>query len=177
MTTPVRQKISSTLGKSICRCQDWQVEAIRHAMDTSERELWEIAHELGYRSEAILRDYMVAPGDRNGHHRCLHASNVVPLCRAARNVVLLEAMLGELDFGMPLPHKGRQETATHIMHEALISMGDLLSQAARDLADGDVNDHELVHELPLLHTLRDTLDDLIVAGEKLRRHGQDNGHG
>ena len=172
MPTPVRQKINSTLGKSICRCQDWQVDAIRQALETSERELWEIAHELGYRSEAILRDYSTSPADRNGHHRCLHASNVVPLCRASRNVVLLEAMLGEMGFGMPLPQDGGNTTATQLIHTALVGMGELLSQAAKDTADGNVDACELVGELPLLHALRDTLDELIVAGEKLRRNGR-----
>ena len=161
---PLTRQFKETVQARVRRDRKYRKELLREGVECL------LAADLDT-GKAILRDYMVSPSDRNGHHRCLHASNVVPLCRAARNVVLLEAMLGELGFGMTLPQEHGKETPTQIMHEALVAMGELLSQAATDMADGDVDDQELVRELPLLHAMRDKLDELIVAGEKLRRNG------
>lgn len=167
MAAQSRQNGAGPTGKTICRCEAWWVKAIKQTIKRSDHDAFEIADAMGI-SEAVLSDYQTQPEDRNGHHRCLHGSRLVPLTEAAEDFSLINAVLGKLGLESPQaqePHAGSLES---LLLALLSQIGHLLSQAAEDLDDHKLDLHELADLDPVLDIIRRKIDQLQTAGRSVQ---------
>lgn len=146
-------------GKARCFCPEWLIDAVYETVHRSPVRVKVIAARLNLSTDAIWQ-WGTTPDNPSMKHRCIHLRWVIPLCQAAENTYLMDAMERQLGRAVPqelAPYDGPVETLGLELTAQLAEALYLLNQAH---AHGGLTAAELVAKVPLLRIIRRSIDQV-----------------